>query len=568
MKEEFRKNPPAPLSAIPFDLQKPEVFSLPNGLKVVVIEDRRFPTISLRLGFRFGDADDPSDNIGVNSAMAALINEGTENYSSRELAEKIDSLGADISVGSGFDNTIMSAASLSTHFDELVGLMSEILFRPVFPEKELVLYKQNAIEGLKYQRSQPDFLADEQVSKIIFGEHPYSVSAPDESDFEKLNRDDIVASYKRGIIPNNAVLVSVGDLSASELQNRLESEFGAWNTGVLPERSFPEPPQRKSRSLTIVDRPGSTQANIVLSNLAIKRTDEDYFPFLLMNQVLGAGASSRLFMNLREEKGYTYGAYSRIYARRFAGSFEATSEVRTSVTGESLKEFFSELERIRSEKVGEEELDDAKNFLAGVFPIRAETQSGLIGLIAAQQLHGLPDDYLDTYRANVRAVTPEQILEAANKYVHPESLAIVIVGDAADVLSQAGTYSEDVSIYDASGKPKDLKQYEPAEDGECADMSGTWKVSIDAQGQSMPVTVVFSQEGTVLSGQLESMLGEGQFTSGSVAGNRFTAVAVSEFQGQEIELSLSGVLTEDVIQGTISVPLMPEPLNFEGRRKE
>ncbi len=567
MNQEFRKTPPVPLPAIPFNLQNPEKFTLSNGLKVVVIEDRRFPTVSLRLGFRFGDADDPAGSVGVNSAMAALITEGTENYTSRELAEKIDSLGADVAVGTGFDNTIMSAASLSVHFEELIELMSEILFRPVFPDKELDLYKQNAIEGLKYQRSQPDFLADEQVSKIVFGKHPYSVNSPHESDFTSLNRDDIVAAYKRGIIPNNAVLVSVGDLSAAELRSRLEVEFAGWVAGDLPERNFPKPPVRAERSLTIVDRPGSTQANIVLSNLAIKRNDSDYFPFLLMNQVLGAGASSRLFMNLREEKGYTYGAYSRIYARRLAGSFEATSEVRTSVTGESLKEFFYELERIRNEKVGEDELNDAKNFLAGVFPIRAETQSGLIGLVAAQQLHGLPDDYLDTYRENIRAVTAAEILEAANKYVHPDSLAMVIVGDAAEVLSQAASYADDVAVFDSLGNSKDPQKYESPADGECVDISGTWKVSIDAQGQKMPVTVIFSQDGTELSGQLESMLGEGQFTSGSVAGNRFNAVAVSEFQGQEVELSLNGLLSGDIIQGTISVPMMPEPLSFEGSRE-
>src|SRR5256714_6502670 len=165
--------------------------------------------------------------------------------------------------------------------------------------------------------------------------------------------------------------------------------------------------ERSARSLTIVDRPGSAQSNIVLTNLGVRRTHSDYFPLIVMNQVLGAGASSRVFMNLREEKGYTYGAYTRLESKRLAGDFEATAEVRTAVTGDSLKEFFYELDRIRGDMVGEEELADAKNFLTGVFPLRAETQEGLTNLIVNQHLYGLPEDYLQTYREHVDAVTAD-----------------------------------------------------------------------------------------------------------------------------------------------------------------
>ena len=173
-----------------------------------------------------------------------------------------------------------------------------------------------------------------------------------------------------------------------------------------------------------------------------------------MNQVLGAGASSRVFMNLREEKGYTYGAYTRIDAKKQAGDFEATAEVRTSVTGDSLKEFFYELNRIRDEKVRPEELADAKSFLTGVFPIRAETQDGLAGLVANQVMYGLPDDYLQTYRENIDAVTLEDVQRVANAYIHPERLAMVIVGDADAILPQAKEYAEDIEVFDAEGKKK------------------------------------------------------------------------------------------------------------------
>jgi zinc protease len=173
-----------------------------------------------------------------------------------------------------------------------------------------------------------------------------------------------------------------------------------------------------------------------------------------MNQVLGAGASSRVFMNLREEKGYTYGAYTRFDSKKLAGNFEATAEVRTAVTGDSLKEFFYELNRIRDEMVSDEELADAKSFLTGVFPIRAETQEGLTGLISNQILYSLPTDYLQTYRDNINQITVDEVQRVANSYIRPEEFAIVIVGDAKGILPQAKGYADVVEILDAEGRPK------------------------------------------------------------------------------------------------------------------
>ena len=181
-----------------------------------------------------------------------------------------------------------------------------------------------------------------------------------------------------------------------------------------------------------------------------------------MNQVLGAGASSRVFMNLREEKGYTYGAYTRLDLKRLGGDFEATAEVRTAVTGDSLKEFFYELDRIRDEDVPVEELNDAKNFLTGVFPIRAETQEGMTNLIVNQVLYDLPDDYLQTYRSNVEAVTAEDVRRVADLYVRPAEMAVVIVGDAKEIVPQADKYAGAVEILDTEGNPTTLTDQEAA----------------------------------------------------------------------------------------------------------
>ena len=204
----------------------------------------------------------------------------------------------------------------------------------------------------------------------------------------------------------------------------------------------------------LVDRPGSAQSNIVIANEAIIRTSPDYFPMLLMHTILGANASSRLFMNLREHKGYTYGAYSNLDSRRLAGTFRATAEVRTAVTGASLHEFFYELDRIRNEAVSEDEITNAQSYLSGVFPIRIETQDGLIDQLVNIKMLDLPDDFLGTYRDLVNAVTTDEIQRVAQNYVTPDKAAIVIVGDASEITEQIKPYSEKIEVYDTEGNLK------------------------------------------------------------------------------------------------------------------
>lgn len=454
MTPDLRKNPPAPLAPVSFDIPKPFQTTLDNGLRVIVFENSRLPLVSFRLAFTSGDVHDPDGWTGLTTALTSMLTEGTENYSSAQLADKIERLGASLGASSSDDFTILSASSLSLYASEVLSLLAEVLLRPTFPDSELDLYRRNAIEHLKFQRSQPPFLAGEQAARLIYGEHPYATVSPNAADIERLDRSALVGHHGQIFVPNNAMLIAVGDINSNELVGELNEHFAEWQAGPLVNTVFEDIPKRSGRSLTIVDRPGSAQSNIVITNSAIKRDHPDYFSVLLMNQVLGAGASSRVFMNLREEKGYTYGAYTRLNAKRLAGDIEATAEVRNEVTGDSLKEFFYEFERIRKVPVGDEELADAKNFLTGVFPIRAETQEGLTNLIVNQHLYGLPEDYLQTYRDHVNAVTVDDVQRAANAFVRPDEMAIVIVGDAAEVLEQAKDYAEAVEIFDTDGNSK------------------------------------------------------------------------------------------------------------------
>jgi zinc protease len=560
------KTAPKPLAPVPFNVPQATRTTLDNGLRVVVIEDSRLPLVSYRLAFLAGDADDPADSVGLTSALTAMLTEGTENYSSRALAEKIERLGASISAHASDDFTIVSASTLALYNSEILKIVAEIVFKPTFPENELDLYRRNTVEHLKFQRSQPNFLAGEQKARILYGKHPYSRVSPSAADVEAITAEDLADLHRRLLVPNNAVLIVVGDVEQETIIEEIRDLFGDWQEGAIDRRHFSEPKPQESAKLTVVDRPGSAQSNIVLANLAITRNDPDYFPVLVMNQVLGAGASSRVFMNLREEKGYTYGAYTRIDARKDAGDFEATAEVRTAVTGDSLKEFLYELNRIRDEDVAPNELEDAKNFLTGVFPIRAETQEGLTNLIVSQELYGLPADYLNTYRDHVNAITVDDVRRVANKYIHPDRMSLVIVGDAGEILEQTRDYASDIEIFDTEGHRKDVAQLE-ANAGEAADFSGAWNLDLDFQGQKVPVTLTVEQSGSAVTGSLETALGNGQITGGSVRGDSFSATANTEIQGQSVEFVISGKLDNGSMSGTISAAIIPDSLTFTGTRQ-
>src|SRR5687768_7440603 len=452
--ETFRSQAPPPLPSHPISIPTPREITLPNGLTVVVVEDNRLPLVSYRLAFRVGGAFDPPELPGLTDLLAGLLPEGTESRSSREIAEETARMGASLSAGANSDYTIVAASALSQFNDRILDLMADVVLHPSFPENEVELAKQNTKESLRQQRAQPSFLASEMVSRVMFGDHPYSVVAPTPESIDRSSRDEFVRFHKSKFVPNSAVFIVVGDVRHDDVVRRLESLFSSWERGEDLVTNFPAPPVRTRRTAYLIDRHGSAQSNIIIANSGITRTNPDYFPMLLMHTVLGANASSRLFMNLREEKGYTYGAYTSLDARRTAGTFRATAEVRTPVTGDSLKEFFYELNRIRDERVSEKEIADAKAYLTGVFPIRLETQEGLTDQLVQIKMFGLANDYLELYRSRVQAVTIEQIQEVAQRYVQPDKAALVIVGDGKQLSEQIKPYSEEIEFYTTSGKKK------------------------------------------------------------------------------------------------------------------
>ena len=447
--EPFRREPPPPLAPRPLNLPAREELTLKNGLRVVFVEQRRLPLVSFRLAFRTGDVYDPPELPGLSDILTVMLNEGTERRTSRQIADEVARIGATLNAGSNSDYTTIAASALTEFAAEILELMADVCLHPSFPENELELTKQNALQNLIVQRGQPSFLANERMARVIYGAHPYAVVAPTPESIGAMTRARLAEFHRATFIPNNAVLVVGGDVERAQMLAHVERLFGAWSAGAVGAAEFPAPPARDARTAYIVDRPGSAQSNIIIANPAITRTHPDYFPLLLMHTVLGANASSRLFMNLREEKGYTYGAYTQLDARRYAGSFRATTEVRTPVTGPSLREIFYELERIRAEDVTDKELTDAKTYLTGVFPIRLETQEGLVEQLVQIEMHDLASDYLQTYRERIQRVTREDVRRVANLYVTPDRAAIVVVGDAEQIREQVAPFADTVEYFDA-----------------------------------------------------------------------------------------------------------------------
>ncbi|HYP54206.1 MAG TPA: pitrilysin family protein, partial [Pyrinomonadaceae bacterium] len=296
--EEFRRQPPAPLAPRPLNIPTPEVSALENGLRVVVVETPRLPLVSFRLAFRAGDAFDPPELPGLTDVLTNMLTEGTTGHTSRQLADEVARLGATLSAGATSDYTTVAASALSFYADRVLELLAEVALAPSFPEDELELTKQNAYQNLIAQRGQASFLATERVARVLYGEHPYGVVAPTREAIERLTREHLETFHRAMFVPNNAVLVAVGDVRPGEFVERARRLFGAWRPGQVAEANFPAPPARERRTVYLVDRPDSAQSNIVIGNPAIRRTDPDYFPTLVMHTVLGATASSRLFMNL------------------------------------------------------------------------------------------------------------------------------------------------------------------------------------------------------------------------------------------------------------------------------
>jgi predicted Zn-dependent peptidase len=427
---------------------------LSNGLEVVLAESHAVPKFHGELLFRSGDAAVAERAPGLAELTATVLRTGTAKRASRQIEEDLRRIGADLSSSAGADTSAISFAGLSEFADSLLELANELAREAAFPEVEFERERRQLLEEVKLQRTQPGFLAGERLRKVLFGTHPYAQVAPSEEQVAAFRRDDLTAVYREFYTPENGLLLLVGDFDSAAMLEAAEKVFGSW-TGTKPQaKGAPAPANPRGRRVYLVHVPGAVQTQILAGCHAITRKHPDWVKLGLTNSLYSGAFNSRLVMNIREDKGYTYSPRSGVNALRQHGYFSVSAAVRNEVVAASLTEIFYELDKLRALPVPEAELLDAQNYVSGVFSMGLATQEGLLGQLVTAELNELPHDYLETYRAKVRAVTPADMLASARKYFDSANLQIVVVGDRAHIELQAALFGE-LEVYDAHGKRLD-----------------------------------------------------------------------------------------------------------------
>jgi zinc protease len=426
---------PKPAPEPSFQLPPIKREKLSNGMNLLVVENHETPAVSVNIVFPI--ADKPAEKIGLATATAAVWDEGTEKRTSEQIAEELANIGASISIGAGWDNTSARLYTLKRHLGKALDIFSDVVQHPIFPESEIERQRNIALGGLAQIRNEPAALARMAVSQSIYGyDHPYGRPASGtEKSLKSITRKDLEEFHKLVADPNQATIIAVGDTTPAEIKGELEKVFSGWKSASNPAEKKFLSPKAKPAEIIIVDKPGAAQSVISVALLGTMRKTPDYFPLMVMNTAFGGQFASRLNMNLRENKGYTYGAASGFDWRvHDLGTFVASTSVQTAVTAPALTEIINELQGISDKRpVDGDELDFCKKYVTRGFSAGFETSSALASQLETLVQFRLPDNYFDTVLPGVTAVTGNDILAAAKKYLKVDNLAIIIVGDRAKI---------------------------------------------------------------------------------------------------------------------------------------
>ena len=437
---------PAPAASFP-DFKEAV---LSNGLKVFIIESDRKPTITVRLLVKAGDFFD-GDKPGVADFTAELLGRGSPKRKASDFAREADKIGAEYSASSGDDATSIVISGLTKHTDKLLELLSDAVLNPTFPEEQLEIVRKQALSNITAGKKTPQALAANLLRKVLFGEHPYG-KFQTEASVNAITVEDLKNFYNAHYFANNATIAVVGNVKADEITKKLEKYFGKWKQGTPAKVQPAELPDSKGMMIHLVDLPGAVQSNIRVCFRSVPRNNPDLVELGVVESVLGGGFSGRLFQNLREKHGWTYGAYASGAYQRDLGYFAASTEVRNAVTDSAIVEILAEMRRIRSEPIGEEELKLQREYLAGNYLLSLERAEQNAARLQNIEFYGLPADYYKTYAQKVSRVTPEKALELAKKYIEVSDLAIVVVGDAKEIKPKLEKLAK-VRVYDTELNP-------------------------------------------------------------------------------------------------------------------
>lgn len=455
---QFPPTPPPPAPLRPMQFPPFQEARLSNGLQLIVVENHELPIVSLSLAFPAGSRYDPPGMEGLADLTAELLTKGTKTRTADQIAAQIEGVGGFLAASAGADWLTVSTTVLTDHLGLALELLSDVLLNATFPQSEFDLALKRAQSALQLEKSNPAALADRFFAREIYGDHPYGRSLTQAS-LAALSRDAVEQFARSRLTPQGAYLVVAGDITLSDARANLERYLGSWRGSTPAPASDPQPPGHRPTQILLVHRPGSAQSNIVVGNLAMGPRDPLYYAITVGNKILGGGTDARLFQILREQKGWTYGAYSSVTRRLGTGYFAASTEVRTPVTDSALVELLAQLRRFRTEVVTDSELGAARGYLIGSFPRSIETPQQVASQVTTVKLLGLGDDYLRTYRERLAAVTAADIRNAALRLIKPDSAVIVVVGDGEAVYDKLRAMAP-VKIVDPDGKllaPEDLR---------------------------------------------------------------------------------------------------------------
>ena len=428
--------PPRPLPARSVKFPPYEVRTLANGMQVVTVLHHEQPAVSVRLLVRAGAAQDPKAKGGVATLTAALLDQGTSTKTAFQIADAIDSIGGAMGTGAGSDLSFVNVVVMKDSFGVAMDLLADVVRNPAFAEEEIDRQRQQAVSGLQVSQNDPDYLASVVFDRLVYGFHPYGL--PNSGTAESLKtvtRQDLQEFHSRYFVPNNMILAIVGDVTGEEAFGAAERVFGKWPRAEVPAQKLTDPPP-PTRRVVIIDKPDAVQTEIRVGHLGIPRKHADYMAVDLAFKILGGEGANRLHRVLRSERGLTYGASADIQTLKQTGDFVAETDTRTDTTGEALRLIFEEYSRLRRDRVHERELADAQAYLAGNFPLTIETPDAIATQVLNAVFYELPLEEIPTYRERVQAVSPDDVQRVARTYVHPDRLAVVLVGNASGFLPQ------------------------------------------------------------------------------------------------------------------------------------
>ena len=567
----------APVNKQPLKVTLPKAYEtkLANGMQVIVLENHKLPTFAMQMVILSGGFADPAGQEGTAQYAATMLREGTKTRTSKQIAEAVDSLGASLNAGASLSSltSTVSASGLTDQLDPIMELFADVLLNPIFPKEEFDKLKSRGIAQLQISRSQPNFLGGEMFSKVIYGSHPGGRFALSVEQIGRFTPEMLKAFHATHYKPNNALFAIVGDVKPAEIVARLEKTFASWQQGDVPATNIPKVAETGPSKISLIDRPGSVQTNLILGAQTIERNDPDYYALDVMNQVIGGGASARLFLNLREDKGYTYGAYSNFNASRYRGLYRAATEVRTEVTRESMSELMYELKRIRDERVPQDEFDRAKRTIVGGFALQLESPQTLLANIITRKLNGLSDDYWDAYPAKIAAITQDDVQRVARKYIDLAKLQIVAVGDAGkitEVLKQFGT----VETFDTEGKPANPAAANSAGSAgniasaaSLAPLVGIWNLTVNSPDGQLPLKLEIKSKGAEVGGTLDTPFGQFPLVGASLNGSDVSLKVKGEVQGNPMEVQITGKLDGETMKGQISAAAFPT-VDFTAKKEK